>query len=653
MQVAVYARVSTSQQEKNDTIESQLETLHAYVASQAYSLFPEHIFMDNGISGSRLDRPALDRLRDQARMGEFDAVVMLAPDRLARSYPHQWLLLEELKKYGCAVIFLTNPFGDSPHGQLLAQMQGMIAEYERSQIADRTRRGRLHKARKAEFMPWAYRIYGYRYMPKHAGLPPRVAVHPEQAAVVQEMFQWLIHEQLTTRQIVKCLNTRKIPTRTGQNQVWHAASVRSILTNSIYTGHGYYNKTKTGVPRKDTRRKFSARKDNYAREKRPPEEWVPITAPAIVSVQTFAKAQEQLQRNQAKARRAYQPTSQRYLLRTLVRCGHCQLHMQATQQRSVCKRYTYVYYQCAGKDPVTAGRAQRCPARLVRADRLDALVWTLVRELLQQPQAILQEYALWQQVRQGQQGQFQDQLERVDTQRHNLERQLQRLIDAYQQEVLTLQDLATRREQITHRLKGLEQERKQIEHQRDTTIKWEHLANNIEHFRTLLGSNVDRLSFDDRQAVVQLLVEKVVVSRDGAVEVHHVLPFEDKPGAADQKKKAAAAEFYVLRLQDLNLRTHPIEAADLRSRQRQAVGGVVLGAVSDDQHFQPPTQPAALGPVRVAPPGPERLAIEPAVLLEATHKVPARVPNALQQGFRGIQASNSTYAGRQCSRLRA
>lgn len=195
--------------------------------------------------------------------------------------------------------------------------------------------------------------------------------------------------------------------------------MRSILTNVIYTGHGYYHKTKTGVPRKETRRKFSTRKDNDARERRPPEEWVPITAPALISAPIFAKAQEQRQRNQEKARRAYQPASQRSLLRTLVRCGHCQLHMQATRQRSVCKRYTYLYYQCAGKDPVTAGRTQRCPARLVRADRLDALVWTLVRELLQQPQAILQEYALWQQVQQGQRGQFQDQLDRVDLQRHN------------------------------------------------------------------------------------------------------------------------------------------------------------------------------------------------------------------------------------------
>jgi site-specific DNA recombinase len=318
MQVALYARVSTSQQEKTDTIESQLEALHAYVAAYDHTVLPEHGFLDNGVSDSRLERPALDRLRDQARLGDLEAVIILSPDRLARRYPHQGLLLEECKKSGCRVIFMENPFGDSPHGQLLAQRQGMMAEYERSPIADRTRRGRLHKARKAECLPWAYRAYGYRYLPKHAGLPPRVEIHPDQAAVVRDMFRWLIQEQLTTRQIVKRLNTLKIPTRTGQNAVWHMASVRCMLSNPISTGQGHYNRTKSGVPRKETRRTFHPRKDHYAREPRPPEEWVPITAPALSSAETFAKAQEQLQHNQAKARRAYQPTAPRYRLRTLL-----------------------------------------------------------------------------------------------------------------------------------------------------------------------------------------------------------------------------------------------------------------------------------------------------------------------------------------------
>ena len=562
MQVALYARVSTSQQEKTDTIESQLAALHAYVAAHDHTVLPEHIFLDNGVSGSRLDRPALDRLRDQARFGDFEAVIILSPDRLARRYPHQWLLLEEFKKEGCRVIFMENPFGDSPHGQLLAQMQGMIAEYERSQIADRTRRGRLHKARKTAFLPWAYRVYGYHYTPKQAGLPPRVEIHHEQAAVVRDMFRWLIQEQLTTRQIVKRLNALRVPTRTGQNPVWHAASVRGMLNNPIYTGQGYYNRTKSGVPRKESRRKFHPRTDNYAREPRPPEEWVPITAPAIISVETFAKAQEQLQQNQVKARRAYQPMAQRYLLRTLVRCGQCQLHMQAGHQLSVCKRYEYLYYCCAGKDPVTVGRVERCASRRVRADRLDALVWSLLRELLQDSHVILQEYALWQHVQQGQQGQFQEQLDRIDTQRQHLERQLQRLIDAYQQEIITLHDLSTRREQITQRLKGFEQERHHLEQQRDTTIKWDRIADNIRQFRSLLGSHLDRLSYEDRQAVVQLLVEKVVVYQDGAVEVHHVLPFEEQPVAVDQKKKGIPGEFYVLRLQQLHGPAIPIREGD-------------------------------------------------------------------------------------------
>ena len=420
----------------------------------------------------------------------------------------------------------------------------------------------MHKARKAEFLPWAYRAYGYRYIPKYTGLPPRVEIHPEQAEVVRDMFRWLIQEQLTTRQIVKRLNALKIPTRTGQNAVWHVASVRCMLSNPIYTGQGYYNRTKSGVPRKETRRKFHPRADNYAREPRPPEEWVPITAPALINVETFAKAQEQLKQNQAKARRAYQPTSQRYLLRTLVRCGQCQLHMQAARQLSVCKRYEYLYYCCAGKDPVTVGRVERCASRRVRADRLDALVWTLVRELLQDPHVILQEYALWQHVQHGQQGQFQDQLDRIDVQSQHLERQLQRLIDAYQHELITLQDLSTRREQITQRLKGFAQERKNVEQQRDTTIKWEHIADNIGQFRALLGRNVDQLSFEDRQTVVQLLVEKVVVHPDGAVEVHHVLPFEEPPVVADQEKKGTPGEFYVLRLKQLNGPTLQIQGND-------------------------------------------------------------------------------------------
>jgi site-specific DNA recombinase len=194
MQVALYARVSTLNQQQEGTIASQVRALKHYIHQQGWSLLPTHEYLDEGISGARLDRPALDRLRDGAQRGEFDAVVVLSPDRLARNYAHQWLLIEEFTKLHTDVIFLQNPFGDTPQGKLLTQMQGMIAEYERAQILERTRRGRLEKARRGEFIPWAYRCYGYRYLPKRHGSPPQVMIEPGEADVVRRIYRMLVEE---------------------------------------------------------------------------------------------------------------------------------------------------------------------------------------------------------------------------------------------------------------------------------------------------------------------------------------------------------------------------------------------------------------------------------------------------------------------------
>jgi site-specific DNA recombinase len=233
MQVACYARVSTSHQQHEGTIESQRRSLMQHMQPHGWSLLPEHEYIDDGISGARLDRPALDRLRDAARRGECDAVVTLSPDRLARNYAHQWLLIEEFEKMNTPLIFLQQPFGDSPQGKLLTQMQGMIAEYERAQMAERTRRGRLEKARHGECIPWAYRCYGYRYLPKRHGCAPQVMIEPLEAEVVRDIYRALVEEQLSCRQITKRLNASKTLTPTGKNQVWQPATVRNILTNRV------------------------------------------------------------------------------------------------------------------------------------------------------------------------------------------------------------------------------------------------------------------------------------------------------------------------------------------------------------------------------------------------------------------------------------
>jgi site-specific DNA recombinase len=153
MQVASYARVSTERQVQTQTIEQQLERLRDYIEQQGWELLPENIFRDDGFSSASLDRPGLDRLRDRVAEREIDCIVITAPDRLARNYVHQMLLLEEWEKYGCRVEFLDRPISQDPHDQLLLQIRGAVTEYERTLIPDRMRRGRQSKYRAGILLP--------------------------------------------------------------------------------------------------------------------------------------------------------------------------------------------------------------------------------------------------------------------------------------------------------------------------------------------------------------------------------------------------------------------------------------------------------------------------------------------------------------------
>jgi site-specific DNA recombinase len=567
MQVAFYARVSTSHQQHEGTIESQRRLLKQHIQHQGWSLLPEHEYIDDGISGARLDRPALDRLRDAARRGELDAVVILSPDRLARNYAHQWLLIEEFEKVNTPLIFLQNPFGDSPQGKLLTQMQGMIAEYERAQIAERTRRGRLEKARHGEFIPWAYSCYGYRYLPKRHGYAPQVMIEPVEAAVVRDIYRALVEEQLSCRQITKQLNAAQTRTPTGQNHVWHPATVRNILTNRVYAGQARYTYRQPVIPQYRKREAHQLRSLKTGRSYRSESEWVWSDAPALSTVELFDKAQRQLQRNAEAARKMYQPTSRRYLLRTLVKCGECGLGMVCIRQLSRGKKYQYLYYECKGHSPLTVGRATKCTAKRVRADRLDAVVWQALCQLLRHPHVIPQLHQAWAEAKQQNLSALEAQLSPLLQRQQRIERQDQRLLDAYQAEVLNLSELQTRRQKLAAELHQIEQERRQLAQTRQQSIHWQQVIDHAETFYRLLGYNLEQLSFEERQAIAQCLISKVVVTGE-AVDIQYVLPFDSTPQVAPRLTKApegTPGHFYRWRLADFHLPPPPVDIDHLTS----------------------------------------------------------------------------------------
>ena len=145
--IALYARVSSEQQTRGNTVASQLAALREQVSAAGLTVEPDDEFVDEGYSGTTLLRPALERLRDVAAAGVVDQVHVLAPDRLARRCAYQVLLVEEFRRAGAEVVFANRPIGSSAEDDLLLQVQGMIAEYERAKILERSRRGRRHAAR--------------------------------------------------------------------------------------------------------------------------------------------------------------------------------------------------------------------------------------------------------------------------------------------------------------------------------------------------------------------------------------------------------------------------------------------------------------------------------------------------------------------------
>jgi site-specific DNA recombinase len=252
MEVALYVRVSTDRQQQRQTIEQQITRLREYSATHPdWHMSDAHIYRDDGYSGTKLNRPGLDRLRDHAAFAAFERVLITAPDRLARNYVHQMLLLEELAQHGCHVDFLERPMSDDPHDHLLLQIRSAVAEYERTLIAERMRRGRQTKLRGGRLLPWTVAPYGYLLDPEAPRDPHRVRLDPGKAAVVGQIFAWYtdLRSLVTLHSVAKRLSDSRLPTPTGKPR-WNVTSVRHILRNPAYAGTAYWGKTRSTPARR-------------------------------------------------------------------------------------------------------------------------------------------------------------------------------------------------------------------------------------------------------------------------------------------------------------------------------------------------------------------------------------------------------------------
>jgi site-specific DNA recombinase len=511
---AIYARVSTERQEKEQTVESQLDALHRAASEGGYEVAPSHVFVDERRSGAHLDRPGLDRLRDLASEGAFEAVLIASPDRLARHYAYQVIVVEELQRAGCEVVFTNHSFGETPEERMLLQIQGVFAEYERALIKERTRRGRLFAARKGK-VNWSYAPYGYRLIRKTENAPQKLVVDETEAEVVRQIFRWCVEDRMTCYAIEKLLREQGVPTRKGRDLGWCQSTVGNILRNSVYKGVGYYNRRK----RVDAKRPVNAtgfkdlRPGNLrGRAERPEEEWIPVDMPAIIDPETWDLAQQQLKKNRDRARRNNK--KRRYLLRSLLVCGVCGKRMVGWWTKGG-KRYV-----CSDRYPRHAPWA--CDGRSIMAHDVEPLVWEYVKELLSEPELLKSRYE------EGRgdpavDNEQEREKERIGRKLKTLDREVGRLIDAYQAEVIDLPELKDRRERLADHGRMLKNRLSEIDEKRAQREQEVRLVQGLEAFTESVRDSLDAPSFDTRQQVLRLVVDRIVVE-DTKVVVHHVVP---------------------------------------------------------------------------------------------------------------------------------
>ena len=522
---AIYARVSSEQQREANTIASQTASLIEFAENHDLEVPEEWVFQDEGYSGATLERPALERVRDLAAEGQIQVVLAYAPDRLSRKYAYQILLIEELARSGVETLFVKAPQGSSAEDQLLVQFQGMIAEYERAQILERSRRGKRHRAQSGEVSVMSGAPYGYRYMRKTEEAPAAYAVLEAEARVVQRIYEMYTVEGLSIGEITRRINTEGIPTRKASAR-WERSTVWAVLRNSAYRGVACFGKTRassrTRVIRPQRRRGVITPTMTAGHE-RPREEWIEIPVPALVSEDSFARAQELLEQNKIRSRRR---TIEPSIVQGLVSCQKCGYAFARTSTRTSARKIHY--YKCIGSDGWRKLGGPVCDnGRFVRQDLLDPIVWDEVVRLLEDPTLIQQELdRRLEAARSSNPTKKREQS--LQRELAHVGKGIERLLSAYQEALVSIEQLRERMPALRQREQTLRAELQAITDQANDRATFLRLAETLTAFLARLRGAADTLSINERQRIVRLVVKDVLIGED-TITIRHSIPVQQGP----------------------------------------------------------------------------------------------------------------------------
>jgi site-specific DNA recombinase len=520
MRCAIYCRVSTEEQKDGRTIDSQIRELEDFAQANSHVVTARYI--DDGWSGSILNRPELDRLRDKADKGLFEAVLVNDVDRLSRELTHLGIIKKDLEKKNVKLIFKKLPNNGDPISNFMVNMLGSFAEFERELITDRTRRGRRYKVEVRKLIQGNVPPYGYTYVKKdkEKGIEGHYEINEQEAEIVKMMFDWVVKGGISQREVVRKLTTLKIPTRKG-NIKWGRSSVHKILTNETYTGITYYNKHQAVETDNRKQTKYYKQRKTGLRL-RPKNEWIPIPLPdslKIIDKQTFLAAQSQFDRNIT-----YSPRNARYsyLLKGLVKC-QCGSPFTGTPSHG------RLFYRCGNRHK-TFPQPRECKASIISALKLETIVWNSVTNAVQNPKIISDQVKILEEKQKIKPLDIEKATKDAQKEVENLKIEEERVFNAYRKGIIQLDQFENEIGEIQEERTQLNKKLSELVQRQNASLSLKGVAKSVEEYCRVIRKRIDEFTFEQRQTFLRFLLEEIVIEGNKA-RIFGLIPIY----ASDQK----------------------------------------------------------------------------------------------------------------------
>lgn len=508
--VAVYARVSTSNQEDQKTVEAQLSEVYAYVRKYDYVIVRKYI--DEGWSGDILARPRLDDLRFDARNRVWDAVVTYDPDRLGRELFLQEIVIRELDKIGVPILFVTMPPVTNASDKLMFGVRGLFAAYEKAKITERFRIGKVNRVKNNHVLT-SEAPYGYRYILNvgKRGSADYVAGHYEiderEAKIVKSIFSMIDNDQLTLRGVVKELQKQGIKPRKSKRGVWSTSTLSTLLRNETYTGTAHWGTSYATVPLNPRRNDRYKKVEKSSRRTKPKDEWYNITKiPVIIDKDIFDRVGERLKKNFELLGRNKKND---YLLAGIIYCpcGHRRAGEGPQQGK-------HLYYRCSER-VYCFPEVRTCQERGINARIADEAVWQRLKTIISSPDLLTEQIERWVNNRgKHQQGPL---IDVEGTQKEILKQQNQedRLAIMYAKEIITQAKFEEYVGPIREKIR--EYENQILKADLDKTPKSDILLPSKGEIKSLAEkalNSLENLGFKTKQLIVRNAINKVMASRE-------------------------------------------------------------------------------------------------------------------------------------------